>query len=262
MTLHPTRTTLRLALLLATASISLAAHAQQPQPESQPAPVLIATESSSTLPDAPSASASPLHAAVASAFDTPTTTLAPRYAKYIAPGQTAQPITAGDKVIIGFRDLATIPTFLSFITAAGYNQLVNGQPNYGTDRGAFGQKLGAAAIRGTSQGLFTDTVFSPLLHMDPRYYVMGPGHNVLHRAFYAATRVVVSRTDSGRTTINAPLLLGYAAASALTTTYYPQVNRNFKDVAEGYGGSIGGSAFGFAVSEFFASLLHIVHNNN
>ena len=41
------------------------------------------------------------------------------------------------------------------------------------DSGAFGERLGAAGIRDTTQGVFTDSVFAPLLHEDPRYYMAG-----------------------------------------------------------------------------------------
>ena len=65
--------------------------------------------------------------------------VAPRYAKYISAGFTAQPLTAQDKFILGVRDLYTPSTFLGEIITAGYSQVLNGQPNYGVDKGAFGQ---------------------------------------------------------------------------------------------------------------------------
>jgi hypothetical protein len=220
-----------------------------------------ATTDAASLPDAPSTS----HAAPARAFvleadpNTPHRDVAPKYAKYIAADEKAQPIDAHDKVIIGLRDLYSPLNFVAMIASSGYEQVVNGAPNYGTDRGAFGERLGAAGIRETSQGFFTDSVFSPMLHMDPRYYVEGPQYGFLHRTVYAATRVLVSKTDSGRHTINSPMLLGYAASTALSTAYYPQINRNFKDQASNYGGSLGGAAVGFLFSEFSDSLLHFVH---
>ena len=76
---------------------------------------------------------------------------------------------------------------------------------------------------------------------------------------YAVTRVLVGRTDGGHASVNAPLLLGYAATSAMTPLYYPQLNRNFKDVATGYGGSLGGAAVGFLFSEFSDDLLVSLH---
>ena len=58
-------------------------------------------------------------------------------------------------------------------TAASYEQALNGSPNYGTDAGAYGQRVGAAAIRDASQTIFSDSIMAPILREDPRYYVMG-----------------------------------------------------------------------------------------
>jgi len=185
--------------------------------------------------------------------------VAPLYRKYIMPDMRAQRITARDKVIIGLKGAYSLQNFAGIIVAAGYEQLRNGQPNYGTDRGAFGERLGAAAIRGTSQGVFTDSVFAPLLHEDPRYYVQGKQYGFFHRALYAATRPVITRTDSGRRTINGAQLLGYAASTALNNAYYPASNRNVKDNIEAYAGSIGGSALSSLLVEFTAGFWHALH---
>ena len=145
------------------------------------------------------------------------------------------------------------------MSAAGYEHLTNGEPNYGTNSTAFGKRVGAAAIRESSQGIFTDVILHPLLHDDPRYYAQGENSGFVHRTVYAVTRVFITRTDSGHATLNAPLLLGYAGASAMTPLYYPQINRNFKDTASNYGGSLGGAAIGFLFSEFSDSLLESLH---
>lgn len=185
--------------------------------------------------------------------------VAPIYTKYIPAGMAAQPITARDKVGIGIRDLYTPYAFLGFFASAGYSHVLNGQPNYGTDRGAFGEQLGAAALDGTTQGIFVDTVFAPLLHEDPRYYVKGPQYGFIHRTVYAGTRVLITRTDSGHRSINGAMLLGYAAATALTSTYYPQSNRNFHDSIATFGGSVGGEALDFVLREFESDVLEKLH---
>ncbi len=175
------------------------------------------------------------------------------------PDMRAQMITARDKVIIGLKGAYSPQNFGGIIVAAGYEQLRNGQPNYGTDRGAFGERLGAAGIRGTTQGVFTDSVFAPLLHEDPRYYVEGEQYGVFHRALYAVTRPVITRSDSGRRTINGAELLGYAASTALDNAFYPPVNRNVADNVKTFAGSIGGSALSFLLVEFTASMWHTLH---
>ncbi len=223
------------------------------------------TSSSSSLPDAPSAQrpadTGRLVASIPApaAGEAPKTNVAPKYAKFIASGETAQKINVHDKIIIGARDLYSPENFLAIVFAAGYEQVTNGQPNYGTNSTAFGQRVGAAAVRETSQGVLTDMVFSTILRDDPRYYAQGSDSGFIHRTVYAVTRVLVTKTDSGRATVNAPLLLGYAATAAMTPLYYPQINRNFHDVASGYGGSLGGAAIGFLFSEFSDSVLQTLH---
>jgi hypothetical protein len=184
---------------------------------------------------------------------------APITRKYIPAGWTAQPLTAHDKVVLGFRDSVTAYSFLGVLISAGYSHVLNGQPNYGTDRGAFGERLGATAIRDTSEQLFTDVVFAPLLHEDPRYYVEGNQYSFIHRVLYAGTRPLITRTDSGRSTLNGALLLGYASASGLSYAYYPAINRNFRDTVATFGGSLGGAALGDVVSEFADQVLVKLH---
>lgn len=221
-----------------------------------------------SLPDAPSVSGAAVSTSSAEPgmpglfvppADNAAPNVAPKLTKYIPSGFSAQPITAHDKVLIGLRDLYSPLNFVAMVASAGYEHAVNGEPNYGTDRGAFGQRLGAAAIRESTQGLFTDTIFAPVFHQDPRYYVQGSGHNPVARLVYAGTRPLITRTDHGHSTVNAALLAGYASSTALSYTYYPKINQNFNDMASAFGGSIGGAALGFVVSEFSDDLLKAVH---
>jgi hypothetical protein len=222
-----------------------------------------AVESASTeLPEEPQPQqAKPLVAA--SPKTVPVTTEKPvvgRYVKYIPADSAAPQIHGREKFILGARDLYSVGNFAAMFVSAGWEQMSNSEPNYGTDRGAFGERLGAAAIRETTEGIFTDGVFSVMLHEDPRYFVLGPQYGLIHRSLYAITRPLITRNSSnGHRTINVGLLLGYAASAALTNAYYPQSNRNFHDTMSTYGGSIGGAALGFAIDEFYDQALEAIH---
>ncbi|HEV2619625.1 MAG TPA: hypothetical protein VGU23_06765 [Acidobacteriaceae bacterium] len=176
--------------------------------------------------------------------------------KYIEPGQSAPRLSAGDKTLLGLRDAFSLFSASAWFASAGYEQLLNGSPNYGTDRGAFGQRLGASAVRDITEGVFSDSIMSPLLHEDPRYYRLGPGHNIFARLVYAGTRPLITRTDSGRISPNLALMAGNAGGSALTNVYYPQLNRGVTQTLETFGGSMGGSALGDVVSEFYDDIFH------
>jgi hypothetical protein len=181
------------------------------------------------------------------------------YDKYIDDIEIPRPLTARDKVILGVRASVTPYSLISIVAAAGYEQFRNGNPNYGTDSGAFGQRVGAAALRGTSEELFTDSLFAPIFHQDPRYYELGQGHTVFARTTYALSRVFVSRHDDGSPMPNYALLAGYASGAALTNAYYPSVNRGALQTAETFGGSLGGAAFSFVFREFIDQALYSIH---
>jgi hypothetical protein len=177
----------------------------------------------------------------------------------IAPGEIAHSMTVHDKVVRGFKDSVSPVAAAGWLSTAGWEQLRNKSPDYGTDAGAFGQRLGAAAIRATSEGLFRESLFAPLFHEDPRYYIMGKGHPFFNRLVYAASRSIITRTDSGHATPNFARIAGDAAGSALTIPYYPAKNTTFSEVASTFGRSLGGSALVFAVDEFLVDALVDLH---
>jgi hypothetical protein len=177
----------------------------------------------------------------------------------IYPGQTAPRLSVHDKQILELRQTFTLFALIGWTTSAGYTQLIDGSPNYGTDSGAFGERLGAAALRNTTQNIFGNVIFAPLFHEDPRYYKMGKGHKFYKRIAYAASRALITRTDDGNATPNYSLISGRVVGAALSNTYYPERNRSFSQTAETFGTSMAGGAFGFIVTEFLDEALEIAH---
>ncbi|GAC1363942.1 MAG: hypothetical protein NVSMB3_12450 [Acidobacteriaceae bacterium] len=221
-----------------------------------PSPIAAPGESSSSLDPAPPA---PSGQSLGQRLSRSSTGPASPVDKYINPGQQAPAITAGDKVRLGLRDAISPFAITGWLSSAAYSQAIDSPPNYGQGWGPFAQRFGAAAARGSTEGILSDSVFAPIFHEDPRYYRLGPGHSLLHRTLYSVTRTVLTRTDSGRTSPNLALLAGNAAGSVLTNAYYPQRNRDAATTVETFAGSIGGSAIGFVVSEFLSDALGIVH---
>lgn len=185
--------------------------------------------------------------------------LAARSDIIIFPGQTAPPLSVRDKRIIGLKQNFTLFALAGVVTSAGYDQLVNGSPSYGTDSGAFGERVGATALRATSQNIFGNVIFAPLFHEDPRYYQMGKGQKFLKRAIYAGTRAIITRTDDGRNTPNYSLIAGRVFGAALTNAYYPQANRGFAQTSETFGTAMGGAAVGFVATEFLNDVMDVLH---
>lgn len=180
-----------------------------------------------------------------------------KWSPTILANQTAQPFSGHDKVVFAFRNSVSAYTFLSVVVSATYSQGIDSAPHYGQGWAPYGQRIGAAAARNTIQTLAADAVFAPLFHDDPRYYELGPQHKLLNRAVYAATRVVITRGDTGSQRVNVPLLAGYAVAAAANNAYYPDRDRGGKDTATSYFSSLGGAVVGLEINEFLGDVLRI-----
>jgi hypothetical protein len=232
---------------------------------SNPAAGIIATSARPDIPDSPGflfGNSSGFPDPDSASFDPgtkPAFKHVPHLRLTVYQGEMATPMTVSEKVKGGLKNSVSLFSMAGWVASAGYEQLTNGSPNYGTDAGAFGQRLGIGAVHGISNGVLSSSLFAPIFHEDPRYYVMGSGHPVLKRLIYAATRPFITRTDSGRSTPNFALFAGNASGAALTVAYYPAQNTTFSQVTRTFGTSLAGSAFGYIVDEFVVDALVDLH---
>ena len=180
------------------------------------------------------------------------------YDDFIDPTEIAPSLTASDKIVMGFKSSISPFAVIGWIGSATYSETFNRSPNYGQSFSEYGQRVGAAAAKASSQDVFTKSVFAPIFREDPRYYELGPSHTKTQRTIYAFTRVFVTKTDAGTPTVNFALLAGNLGGSALTQLYYPRVNRGPSEVATTFGTSLAGSAVGNLFSEFLSNAAEII----
>ncbi len=81
---------------------------------------------------------------------------------------------------------------------------------------------------------WVDFILPTAFHEDERYYAKGRG-NVLQRAIYAASQVIITPDYNGHNTINGAELLGRGIAQAISVSYYPTQYATVSDVASKYG---------------------------
>ena len=95
----------------------------------------------------------------------------------------------------------------------------------------YGQRLGAAAAGETSAAFFSGFVFPTLLHQDPRYF-RSQQNDISDRLAYAASRVIIGRSDSGHNVINASAILGQFVQAAVSNAYIPYRNETVSGTLE------------------------------
>lgn len=207
----------------------------------------------SALPDAPQAQP-PAQPFASSSRQMAVLSPQRRYAQTIEPGRQAQPLSAPEKLIFSFTEVARPITLLPALYSASYEQLFNSDPKYGHDAGAFGEKFGASMLRSASVRIFSDGIFAATFHQDPRYYRIGEG-SIVHRGLMSARQAIVRRGNDGSDQFNYSGIAGRAAAAALVVTYYPEPSITSKVVGLTFATSIATDAGGNLVLEFLPNII-------
>jgi len=165
--------------------------------------------------------------------------------------QKAPPLTARQKFQIVTRSTFDPFQFLWYGALAGISQAENSEPGYGQGWGAYGVRYGAAFGDGLIESYMVGAVFPSVLRQDPRYYVLGHG-SILHRTGYAISRLIVTRSDSGKAQFNASEVVGAAVAAGISTYgYHPHDDKTLSNTASVWGTQIGYDALAIVVKEFW-----------
>jgi hypothetical protein len=99
----------------------------------------------------------------------------------------------------------------------------------------------AAFIQKESSAFFGKYLYPSLLKQDPRYYP-STSSSFLGRATYAASRILITRNDSGERTLNTSYFLGVLTSVAIATAYRPYWVRSNSGTFKTFGSTIGSDA--------------------
>jgi hypothetical protein len=164
------------------------------------------------------------------------------------------PLTTKQKFAVVTRssfDYIQIPWY-AFL--AGISQAQNSEPGYGQGAAGYGKRFGAAAADGTIENYWTSAILPSLLHQDPRFYQLGKG-GFWHRTFYAMSRIVVTRTDSGGSQFNSSEVFGSAIAAGISTySYHPHADKTLSNTASVWGSQIGYDTVTIVLKEFWPDI--------
>lgn len=164
---------------------------------------------------------------------------------------TFEPITAGRKLQIATKDSFDYPIFFLGAAFAGLGQIDNAHPNFGQGVEGYAKRYVTSFADQAIGNYLTEGIMPALLHEDPRYFRVGPEYGgKMKRAFYAATRVFVTRTDKGNWRYNFSELIGNSVASGVANAYYPQ-ERKLGDNLERVATQFGTDALSQVLKEFW-----------
>jgi hypothetical protein len=164
------------------------------------------------------------------------------------------PLTSGQKFKVVARGVFDPFEFVLTGFVAGLGQASDSNPSYGQGAQGYAKRYGTAYADNAIENFMASAVFPSVLHQDPRYYQLGDG-GFLKRSAHAVSRVIITRSDSGRTQPNYSELLGGATAGAISTyTYHPESERGFGNVMSVWASQMGWDAVTYMVKEFWPDL--------
>ena len=164
------------------------------------------------------------------------------------------PVTVEQKWQFFLQETFTPLTIVASAATAAESQITNTDPKYGVGSIAMAKRFGAASVDNVTQNFFSDFVMASALHEDTKYRRMGERRRFWSRVGYAISRAVVTRTDTGASTVNWANFTGSALSVGLSNAYYPVRSRDLSATAINWGGSSAGVGFANLFPEFLPDI--------
>lgn len=178
--------------------------------------------------------------------------VAPNFAA-VGAGVQFTPLTAHDKFVLAFHDSFDYSSFTWTAIEAFQGFELNSDSEFGGGMAGYGRYYWHNYVDGLSGTYFTEAIVPALTREDPRYFTLEHG-GVLRRTFYALTRTLITKTDSGGDTFNWSEVGGNALEAALSNAYYPAQERGFGQTFQNWGVQMESAALNNLAKEFWPDI--------
>ena len=165
------------------------------------------------------------------------------------------PLPPKQKLWLATEDSFDYSSFLLAGIVAGISQAGHSTPEFRHGGAAYGRYYWHTFADQVVGNYWTEALLPIVTRQDPRYYTLGPsGGRFLHRTGYSLTRLLITRTDSGRRTFNFSEVVGNAAGAALSDLYYPRPERTWGKTGQKWLLQLGIDAFFDVAKEFWPDI--------
>ena len=139
---------------------------------------------------------------------------------YVSYVPNAAPLTRKQKFKLALVISRDPLTFMTTGITAGIEQAQGDLAGYGPGVTGYASRYAAAYGDHLSATFFGSAIYPSLFRQDPRYFYRGHG-NVVVRALYALSTVVICKGDNGKWQPNYSNVFGNLTAGAISALYYP-----------------------------------------
>ena len=163
------------------------------------------------------------------------------------------PQSARGKFHEATQDAFDYSDFIFVGALAGIGQAERSYPEFHEGAVGYGRYYWHALADQVDEDYETEFIFPALLHQDPRFYTLGRG-GFGKRAFYAFSRLAITRTDHDKETFNASEVVGAGAAAGISDLYYPAQERTWTKTGQRWVVNMGLDGATYVFQEFWPTL--------
>jgi len=163
------------------------------------------------------------------------------------------PLALKQKFWLATQDTFDYSDFIFVSGLAAFSYFQNSEPTFGRGGAAYGRYYWRIFVDGGVENYMTEAIVPSLTKEDPRYYTLGKG-GFFKRTGYAVTRLLITRTDSGKETFNISEVAGAGAAAGLGATYYPRQGSTFVKTYQRWGTQVGLDGVFNVLKEFWPDI--------
>jgi hypothetical protein len=171
------------------------------------------------------------------------------------------PLSTRQKFVLAMHDSVDYSSFVWTGVIAAQSYGLNSDSELGSGIAGYSRYYWRAYADGVSGTFFTEAIVPALTHEDPRYYTLGHG-GFFRRTYYALSRTVLTKTDSGGTTFNWSEVAGNGAEAALSNAYYPPKERSLSQTARNWATQMESAALNNIAKEFWPDIRRKILRRN
>jgi hypothetical protein len=148
------------------------------------------------------------------------------------------PLSFKSELWLATQDTFDYSSFIFVGGLAGIAMAGKSEPSFGQGAEGFGKYYWHIFADGGIENYMTEAIVPVATKEDPRYYTLGKG-GFFKRTGYAVSRLVITRTNSGKRTFNLSEIVGAGAAAGIGNAYYPAQSNPFVKTYQRWGTQVG-----------------------
>jgi hypothetical protein len=163
------------------------------------------------------------------------------------------PLTFKSAMWLATQDTFDYSDFIFVGGLAGIDMAAKSEPAFGQGAEGYGKYYWHVFVDGAIENYMTEAIVPAATREDPRYYTMGKG-GFVKRTSYAVTRLFITRTNSGKSTINLSEIVGAGAAAGIGNAYYPATYNPWVKTYQRWGTQVGLDGVFNVLKEFWPDI--------